>query len=326
MRKIIGIALALWICGWMAVLGADYLLADGTTVSGEIVSADNNGVIFKTGPDTYSEKIQWLKFSQDGLKQLAQNPKAEPFAEPFIEPPPENAKPQIHLNDVPRLARPAAGSLFGALFTSSVGIVMLLLIYAANIFAGFEVAVFRERPVGIGIVLAAVVPILGPIILLSMPRPPPPPPTEEEMAAATQSEPEPQRFAVPGMSPPPRPPSAPAASIPMPQEHIHIVASGFSGEPPPKEGSQAEIFQRGQFMFNRRFFETKFPGFFSIARAEADRGKVLVVKTPGALLTVERISRISANDVHFEVVQGGERQEIMVPFGDIQQIQLKQKS
>jgi hypothetical protein len=53
---------------------------------------------------------------------------------------------------------------------------------------------------------------------------------------------------------------------------------------------------------------------------------VLTVKTPGSLLNVERISRISANDVHFEVVQGGERQEIMVPFGDIQQIQLKYKS
>lgn len=79
-------------------------------------------------------------------------------------------------------------------------------------------------------------------------------------------------------------------------------------------------------MFNRRFFETKFSGFFAIARPEADRGKVLLVKTPGALLTVERISRISANEVHFEVVQGGERQEIMVPFADIQQIQLKQKS
>ena len=76
-------------------------------------------------------------------------------------------------------------------------------------------------------------------------------------------------------------------------------------------------------MFNRRFFETKFAGFFGIIRSEADRGKVLMVKIPATLLTVERISRITANDVHFEVVQGGQRQEIMVPFADIQQIQLK---
>src|SRR6185437_8480434 len=171
MRKILGVALALWICGWFAVRGADYSLADGTTTSGEIVSADNTGVVFKTSPDTYSEKMAWTKFSQDGLKQLAQNPKAKLFAEPFIEPASsENAKPQIHLNEVPRLARPPAGSLFGALFTSSVGVVMILLIYAANIFAGYEAAVFRERPVGMGIVLAAAIPIIGPIISLSMPR------------------------------------------------------------------------------------------------------------------------------------------------------------
>jgi hypothetical protein len=334
MRKMFGVVLALWICGGFAALGADYSLADGSTVSGEVVSADNNGVVFKTGPDTYSEKMPWTKFSQNGLKELAQNPKAQPFATPFIEPAPsQTAPPPIHLNNVPRLTQPAGGSLFGALFTSSVGVVMILLIYAANIFAGFEIATFRERPVGIGIALAAAVPIIGPIILLSMPRPPPPPPTEEEIAAAAAPvEQEPQRFTVPHAAAPAPSPSmpasrpAPAAPIPMPQEHIQIIAGGFSGEPPPKESSQTQVFQRGQFMFNRRFFETKFPGFFAIARPEADRGKTLLVKTPGALLTVERISRISANEIHFEVVQGGEWQEIMVPFADIQQIQLKQKA
>jgi hypothetical protein len=325
MRKIIGITLVFWICARLIALGADYSLADGTTISGDIVSTDNNGVVFKTGPDTYSEKLSWLKFSQAGLKQLAQNPKAKPFAEPFIAPEPsQTAKAEIRLNDVPRLARPAPGSLFGALFTSSVGIVMLLLIYAANIFAGYEIAAFRERPIGMGIGLATAVPIIGPIILLSMPRPPPPAPTEEELAAAAAPvETEPQRFAVPGMAPQP---AAEPESTPEPQEQIQIVAGGFSGAPPPKDSSQTQVFQRGQFMFNRRFFETKFPGFFGIARAEADRGKVLLVKTPGALLTVQRISRITANDAHFEVVQGGGQQEIMVPFADIQQVQLKQKS
>src|ERR1044071_9493938 len=151
MRKIFGAALALWICGWFAVKGADYSLVDGTKASGEIVSADNIGVVLKTGPDAYLPKIAWTKFSQDGLKQLAQDAKAKPFAEPFIEPAPDTSKPQIHINEVSRLSRPRAGSLFGALFTSSVGIVMLLLIYAANVFAGFEIAIFRERPVGIEI-------------------------------------------------------------------------------------------------------------------------------------------------------------------------------
>ena len=40
---------------------------------------------------------------------------------------------------------------------------------------------------------------------------------------------------------------------------------------------------------------------------------------------MERITRIAANDVHFEVVQGGVRREVMVPFAEIQEIQLKHK-
>ena len=63
-----------------------------------------------------------------------------------------------------------------------------------------------------------------------------------------------------------------------------------------------------------------------IVRPEADRGKMMTVKIPATLLTVERIARLGANEVHFEVVQGGERHEIMVPFADIQQIQLKHKA
>jgi len=201
------------------------------------------------------------------------------------------------------------------------------LIYGGNIFAGYEAAVFRARPAGLGIGLAAALPIIGPIIVLSMPTTPPPPePVAPEVAAAHA---EPQRFAVPGQSPPaPAAPSTHAArATPAPTvgEPIHIVASGFSGAPPPP-ASNTEVFQRGQFIFNRRFFETKFRGFFGIARAEADRGKALTIKTPGALLTVERISQVSANDLQVEVLQGGERQQITVPFADIQQVQLTSKA
>jgi hypothetical protein len=62
-------------------------LADGTSVSGDIVSFNDNGIIFRTGEDKYTDRLPWIKFSQSGLKQLAQNPKIDPFVEPFIEPP-----------------------------------------------------------------------------------------------------------------------------------------------------------------------------------------------------------------------------------------------
>jgi hypothetical protein len=123
----------------------------------------------------------------------------------------------------------------------------------------------------------------------------------------------PHRFVVPGME--------------KPEAEIHIVAGSWeTGAPPaPPEPPETEVFQRGQFMFNRRFFETKFSGFFGIVRREADKNKVLQVKTPHALFVAERISRIAANEVHFEVLRGDSRQEVMVPFAEIQEIQLKHK-
>ena len=50
------------------------------------------------------------------------------------------------------------------------------------------------------------------------------------------------------------------------------------------------------------------------------------VKTGRALYQVERITRIAASDVHLEVMLGEVRQEVMVPFTDIQEIQLKPKA
>ena len=52
---------------------------------------------------------------------------------------------------------------------------------------------------------------------------------------------------------------------------------------------------------------------------------VLTVKTPKGQYVVGRITRIAANEAHFEVVMGAERPEVMVPFGDIQEVQLKHK-
>ena len=78
-------------------------------------------------------------------------------------------------------------------------------------------------------------------------------------------------------------------------------------------------------MFNRRFFETKFSGFFSVVRRPAEKDLVLVIKAGRTSLVAQRITRIASNEAHFEVVQGGARQEVMVPFADIQEIQLKHK-
>jgi hypothetical protein len=84
-------------------------------------------------------------------------------------------------------------------------------------------------------------------------------------------------------------------------------------------------FQRGQFTFNRRFIETKFPGFFGVIRRDADRDMVLVIKSSRGEYIGQRISRIAANDLHLQVQRGHASEEIMIPFVEIQEIRLKHK-
>jgi hypothetical protein len=300
--------LSLGLGGVLATAHADTLqLRDGTSVSGDIVLFNDGGITLRTPSDSYTNVV-WPKFSQDTLKQLAGNPKMKPFVTLFIETPPVQAKRVEITVHESRLELPPKQSLFAALLSSSVGFVVLLLIYAANVYAAYEIAIVRARPIGLVMGVAAVLPILGPIIYLALPM-------RKEGPAGEQSHAEAHSFSVPGGAAAPVAESIAAGSV-------HVAAAGAArGHAPP----EAQIFQRGQFMFNRRFFETKFSGFFSSIRRPAERDLVLVVKTARAALIVQRISRIATNEAHFEVLQGTSRQEIMVPFADIQEIQIKHK-
>jgi hypothetical protein len=299
--------LSLVLCGWLAAARADtYQLTDGGSVSGTPILYNEASVTLRMSDDSYTN-VAWPKFSQQALLQLAGNPKIRPYAAPFVELPPASAlRGNITVNPVSRLELPPKESLFAALLSSSVGFIALLLIYAANVYAGYEIALVRARPIGLVMGAAAVLPILGPIIFLSLPTRKEPAPVAEAAQA------EPQSFNVPGVAAP----VAEGATA----GGIHIAPAGTKASIP-----EAQVFQRGQYMFNRRFFETKFSGFFSTVRRAAEKDLVLVVKTARAQLVVQRITRIAANEAHFEVMQGGARQELMVPFADIQEIQIKHK-
>jgi hypothetical protein len=308
-RKILWTIFGLWLCGLLVAARADtFQLGDGTPLAGDIVTFNDNGITFRLANDVYTN-VMWTKLSQDSLKQLSQNPKIKPLVEAFIEIPPSERpqKPEIKIQEVTRLELPPKQSLLGALFSSSVGIFVLLAIYAANIYSGLEIAVVRARPIGLVMGVAAVLPILGPIIFLSMPMKTEAAPVEAPVEGDAQT------FAVPGAPP---------------KDDIKITGGSWQAQSPASAASQpeAQIFQRGQFTFNRRFFETKFSGFFSATRRGAEKDLVLVVKAASGQFVVERISRIASDDVHFETVQGAARREIMVPFADIQEIQLQPKN
>lgn len=307
MSKILWTVFIIWLCGLFIAARADtFSLADGTSLTGDIVSFDDFGAKFRVADGSYSDRISWTRFSQDGLKQLSANPKIKPLVEPFMDLPASERlhKPEPKIGDVKGLEKILSHqSLLGALFSSSVGLFALMLIYAANIYAGFEIAVVRARPKVLVMGVAAVLPILGPIIFLSMP-------TKIEAAAVEpQTEGDPATFAVPGQAP-------------LPDE----IQVADASRPPSAAQAAGQIFQRGQFTFNRRFFETKFSGYFGVVRHGAEKNMALLVKTSSGQFIVERITRISSSDVHLEVVQGGAHREIMLPFAQILEIQLQPKA
>jgi hypothetical protein len=306
-RILFWIILGLGLVGALTAARADTLqLIDGSSVSGDIVLFNEGGITLRTPSDSYTNVV-WPKFSQDALKQLSENPRIKPFAALFIETPPVRAKSEEIKVQVSRLVLPPKQSLLAALLSSSVGFVALLLILAANVYAAYEIAIVRSRPIGQLMGVAAVLPILGPVIYLCLP-------VRREAGPSDESSPEAHSFSVPGGA-------APAAES-LVAGGVHVASAGAGrGTAPP----EAQIFQRGQFMFNRRFFETKFSGFFSTIRRPAERDLVLVVKTARTALVVQRITRIATNEAHFEILQGTARQEVMVPFADIQEIQIKHK-
>jgi hypothetical protein len=83
-----------------------------------------------------------------------------------------------------------------------------------------------------------------------------------------------------------------------------------------------KVFKRGETTFNRRFFETQFPSFFRVIATDADRDLVIDISAGKHSVVANRISRISANEVHVKTPTG---QEVGVPFGEVSQVTLRHK-
>jgi hypothetical protein len=310
-------------CGLIAVaVRADtFKLLNGETITGEMLvpSANDAGAQIKVGEGEY-KRISWASFSQEDLKKFVHIPKLQAFVEPFIEKSPEEKikKTEVTIQQPERLQRPPAASLLGALVSSGPGLLMLLLIYAANLYAAYEISIFRAQPTALVCGVSAVLPLAGPIIFLSMRTKLPP--AEEQTwetppAAAGEA-----AAGAPAGADALNPMQADGAAHPTGLKLAHTEAEK---EPPAVPATTT--FQRGQYTFNRRFIETRFAGFFGVVRRDAERDMVLVIKSARGVYTGQRISRIAANDLHLQVQRGHASEEVMIPFQDIQEIVLRHK-
>lgn len=314
----------LW-SGWAAASAraGEFKLLDGSTIYGDVSAFNENGVVFRLRTGGFSERYSWSKFTQESLRELARDPKAVEFAEPFIEiPPDERPRPKpkpVVLKEVNRTELPAGRTTFFSSFTAPMGLLILGVLYAANLLAAYEIARYRNRPVAVVCGLSALLPLLGPLIFLASPT----------LEAHAEEGGMPLEVEEPG-------PAVVGAGSPSGATSRSL---GKVGVPPPMSGTglkvaaaakgpetraEPKIYKRGDYTFNRRFIETQFSGFFRIVPSDAEKDLVLVVKTPKQDYIARRISRISATEMFISPIQAGSK-EVSVTFGEIAEVQVRHK-
>lgn len=288
-----------------------FQLADGTSVTGDIVlPATAEGLNFKNASGKY-QRVPWASFTQEALQELVKNPKLKPFAEPLIEISVEEkektVEKEVEIKPVTRLDRAPKGSVLGALFGSPVGLLALLLIYLASLYAAYEISIVRAYPAALVCGISTVAPIVTQIVFLCLPT---------KMNAPEEQAPQ-----------------IPASEL---ERHAHVV-----GEPGAAEGGlhishdpnvptanalpEPQVFARGKFTFNKRFIETKFPGFFGVVRRDAEKDMILLIKTGRDQLPAHRITRTAPNEMFVEIRKGAGTTEVQVQFAEIREIILKHK-
>ncbi|MGP8202069.1 MAG: hypothetical protein ACLQU4_21490 [Limisphaerales bacterium] len=309
-----------------------YTLADGTKVAGDPVSENENGVVLQTADGTDLERIPYDKFTQESIRALlaeAKTAREKALIDPFVEELPQERaqRKEIIVKPIETPPRPTTHLGLMALFASPVGLTILLVLYGANLFAAYEVALYRRQPLSTVCGLAAVpfFGVLSPIIFLAMPgrqdaneaveeqqtrfraTPPPAPdtavPPEEGAAASAESQP---IAALRGVG------TVRQAPGPVAQETAPALPEPI-------------VFRRGEFSFNRRFFETKLAGFFRLVPGDAERDMVIFIKSGRGDFTGRRITRITASELYLQVFHDNATADEMIPFVEVLEVQIRHK-
>ena len=274
---------------------------NGGKISGRLVSFKDQHIqvaLEGSVENPVYTNVPWAKLSQKTLRELSnhRDRQAQFFANIFLDPEvqPVNTKTERNQRLVmpPRLDRPQGGSLFA----SPIMIVLLLLVYAANIYAGFEIGIFRQRPPMMVAAVSAILPLVGPAIFLAMP-------THRQKAY-----------------------EAPVEEAPVVEEALVVEAAAPIDQAPAQpELPKPVVYARGQTTFNRRFFETKFAGFLKVVPGEAEKDKVILVKSARGEYTGQRLSKVEANEIFLQIRKGVATEDVMIPFSEIYEVTVKHK-
>ena len=298
-------------------------LNNGETVEGEPVSLNGQGIIVKKADGSFATRVPWKDLTQETLKAVSGlkgiNKDAKAAVEAMLEP--EDVDPtgkdkkaeiefKVKLSN--RLDRPDPNAGLSALLASPITLMLLVLLYLGNIYAGYEAGVFRNYHCAITSAVAAVLPIAGPILFLCLPtriQKSQDQLAAESMAAHMAAQVGQEGEEVVVQEPTPEEVAA--------QQAAAEAAAAAAAEP------KVVIFARGQTTFNRRFFETKFAGFLRMVPGEAEKNKLLYIKSARGEHVGARLSRIDPNELYLQVKEGVATADVMIPFHEIYEVQIR---
>jgi hypothetical protein len=310
-----------------------YTLTDSTNkIEGDPISENENGVVFQTTDGKDLDRIAWDKLTQDSLRELlarATTAREKAFIEPYVEELPQERaqRKEIIVKPVQFPDRPTTHLGMTAIFASPVGLTILLILYGANLFAAYEVAIYRRQPLPTVCGLAAVplFGVLSPIIFIAMPT----------RKGSVEGEEEPQtRFRA---TPPPAdataaPPEEGAVAGSGERSSLTVQGTGAARQPAGPLAQETApvlpepiVFRRGDFSFNRRFFETKLAGFFRLVPSEAERDMVIHIKSGRGDFTGRRITRITPAELYLQVFHDNATADEMIPFVEVLEVQIRHK-
>lgn len=321
MQKIYTI-LALWlVCCWATPCHAaetyPFTLENGNVTEGRISVMDEESLVITKTNGTFTERIDLVYLSQDTLKYIQQHPEYtkkgyHQYVDPFIELPEEEIEPpEITVRQPERMERPDGKTTFFSTLTTPIGLLILGAVYLGNLFAAFEIAVFRGRPIPLVCGVSAVLPFIGPILFISMPGIETESTYDESyddgVAAAPEAAPE----------------SAPAPGAPAAKSGLGLAKGVGAGVGGSGGGLAGSVFTKDDTQFNRSFIETKFSEFFRVVPSPSIKNLVLAFKTVKREFVATRITRISGSDLHLQLQQGSK--EVSISFGEIVRIEVRNK-
>ncbi len=313
--------LLLLLFGFLASSGSAevYTLENGNTFEGTMATLDEDGFIVNLDIGEFSKRTELVYLSQETLRRLAENPKYTDFVTPFIDLPEEDMKPpEIIVRQPERLTLPEEKPTFFSSFTTPMGILFIIACYLGNLLAAFEVAAYRGRPAALVCGLSVILPVVTPIIFLSLPA------AEGSYADHGDADEDEYEPIVDEATPATPPPPSNEGSTGVPAMGQGKLGIKRGATPQAAAASAAKVYTRSDTDFNRHFFETNFSEFFRVVPTPAIKDMVLEFKGTKKEYVAKRVTRISANELHLRLIDG--KTEMSLSFGEIVQVKLRNKN